>query len=59
MSWYMLIIYACLVCGAVSSFLNYRIQRKWYNKMFPDDLLASKDVMPSDDFPKDKDKHDN
>ncbi len=30
MDWYMFIIYGILTIGAVSSFLNYRLQHKWY-----------------------------
>ncbi len=30
MSWYMFIIYGILTIGAVSSFMNYRLQHKWY-----------------------------
>jgi len=36
MEWYMIIIYGVLVLGAVSSYKNYKLQQKWYNKHFKD-----------------------
>ena len=32
MEWYMLGIYSVLVIGGVSSFLNYRLQNRWYTE---------------------------
>ena len=30
MEWYMIIVYAILMFGAISSFLNYRLQHNWF-----------------------------
>jgi len=35
MQWYMVIIYGILVTGGISSYLNYRLQKKWYDKTHP------------------------
>ena len=30
MEWYMFLVYGVLVIGAVSSYLNYRLQKEWF-----------------------------
>jgi hypothetical protein len=30
MEWYMFLVYGVLVIGAISSYLNYRLQKKWF-----------------------------
>ena len=37
MEWYMVIIYGGILFGAWNSFLNYRLQKKWYDKTHPED----------------------
>ncbi len=32
MEWYDILIYGMLVIGAISSFMNYRLQSKWYRE---------------------------
>lgn len=37
MTWYMAAIYAILTIGAISSFLNYKLQKKWFDLTIKDD----------------------
>ena len=50
MDWYMIIVYAILVTGGVSSYLNYRIQRKWFREAHPELHGSPKVVKPSEDY---------
>jgi hypothetical protein len=31
MEWYMFLVYGVLVIGAISSYLNYKLQKKWFD----------------------------
>jgi acyl-CoA synthetase (AMP-forming)/AMP-acid ligase II len=35
MEWYYILIYGILIIGAVSSYLNYRLQKKWFELTHP------------------------
>jgi len=35
MEWYYIIIYGILIIGAVSSYMNYKLQKKWFDLTHP------------------------
>jgi len=47
MEWYMIIVYGILIFGAISSFLNYRLQKDWYERTHSEGPYKKETPSPS------------